>query len=1580
MAELNCVSEVPESRWRVADYYDPNPTAPDKSYSKYGGFIPDIEFDPMEFGLPPNFLEVTDVSQLLGLIVARDALADAGITEKNNELLDRTGVVLGMVGMSSKVIQPLLNRLQYPLWEKVLKTSSVPDAEIPEIIEKMKSAYISWNENAFPGAIGNVVAGRIANRLDLGGTNCVVDAACGSSLAAVNLAVSELALGHADMMITGGVDTDNSILTFMCFSKTPAFSKGDHLRAFSADSDGMLSGEGIGMLVLKRLADAERDNDRIYAVVRGIGTSSDGNFKSIYAPRPSGQAKALKRAYERAGYEAGTVGLVEAHGTGTIAGDPAEFEGMRDIFTNGNPEKQNIALGSVKSQIGHTKAAAGAASMIKATLALYHKVLPATINVSKPHPAMEIENTPFYLNTETRPWFSRTDGAPRRAGVSSFGFGGTNFHIAVEEYRGEGRAFTRLQAAPFSVLLSAATPQELAQVCQGTLSRLQGADGANVLNQLDRDSYSKPVPSAHARLGFLAENAQDAGALLSEALNLLEKNQGQASWSHPKGIYYRAAGMDVKGKTAALFPGQGSQYVNMGRDLAISFPPFRESFEQADAQAVKDGRTALTQTVYPIPVFSEEERKAQQETLTATENAQPAIGTFSMAVYRMLRAAGFEADYFAGHSFGELSALWAGGVLDDEAFLRLAAARGQAMGLPAESGKDSGTMAAVKGDVETVRKLLKDNPDVQIANYNSPEQVVLAGSTQGIQNVKAVLEGTGLTVYPLKVSMAFHTAFVEHAKAPFAQAIQKETFKKASGKVYSNASAQPYLAEAQEMAQTLSEHMLNSVRFQEEIENMYKDGARVFVECGPKNVLSNLVKDILKDQPHEVVTLNPNPKGSSDAQFRQAVLQLRVLGFELGNIDPYRAYAEQKEKKASKVAVQLNGGLYTTAATRAKFEEALKQDRHGQAPAPAVAAAAPATQPAQAAQPKAAAATAAPMAGNAQIENLITRLQDHQNEILKAHQQYLQNDNASRGALQEITNTEISLLSSSNGNADPGKLGLIEKQADFIASQHSATSSAHQEYIQSQTAFTQQYAAMVQALMGSAPVISAPASVPAAPAVTAPVIREAEAVPEAPAVEAAPATTAAPEAKPAATGPAADELQAAFLAIVSEKTGYPVEMLELGMDMEADLGIDSIKRVEILGAVQEQYPELPSVGADDMVELRTLEQIIGAFKVNAPAAAAAAQPANSAPAVAAKPKPSSGAALSSAPASAEIQSAFLAIVSEKTGYPVDMLELGMDMEADLGIDSIKRVEILGAMQEQYPELPSISADELVELRTLEQIVGAFKTDGTQSQPEPQAAQNPGSAPSEEPKKSGIATYPVAIQALPKPDQVAFEYPQGSSIVLTDDGTQRTQALTKALQAKGLEVSLIHIDKNGKTAGADISAETSADVKEYRLSAVSDEAVQTLMEQVISENDKLVGFVHLEHGHNGNGKKAIDISDKNAEALKAVFLMARHLKAPLAQAAGQARPAFLTVTQMDGQFGLNGNKSTDPYPGGFAGLTKTLRLEWPTVYCRALDIHPDVDAQAAAQVILNEIHDADLRLTEVGYTPAGRFTVALENEG
>ncbi|PJF21665.1 MAG: polyketide synthase, partial [Phototrophicales bacterium] len=237
--KVNCIEDVPPSRWNIEDYYDPDPTVPDKTYSKRGGFIPEIDFDPMEFGLPPNILEVTDVSQMLGLVVARDAMIDAGYLDAPAEVRDRTGVILG-VGGGQKLITPLTSRLQYPVWRRALESSGITGEDADRIIEKMKAAYIKWEENSFPGMLGNVIAGRIANRLDLGGTNCVVDAACASSMAAMKLAISDLIEGRADMMITGGVDTDNSPFMYMCFSKTPAFTPGDVPRPFDEQSDGML--------------------------------------------------------------------------------------------------------------------------------------------------------------------------------------------------------------------------------------------------------------------------------------------------------------------------------------------------------------------------------------------------------------------------------------------------------------------------------------------------------------------------------------------------------------------------------------------------------------------------------------------------------------------------------------------------------------------------------------------------------------------------------------------------------------------------------------------------------------------------------------------------------------------------------------------------------------------------------------------------------------------------------------------------------------------------------------------------------------------------------------------------------------------------------------------------------------------------------------------------------------------------------------------------------------------------------------------------------------------------------------------
>ena len=1696
--EVNCIREVPLSRWNINEYFDSDPSTPDKSYSKYGGFIPDIEFDPIEFGLPPNLLEVTDVSQLLSLVVARDALTDAGYMNANESLLDRTGVILGMVGMSSNVIQPLLSRLQYPVWEKVLQSSGINEDDIQKIIEKMKLAYISWNENAFPGAIGNVIAGRIANRFNLGGTNCVIDAACASSLSAVKMAVSELIEGHADMMITGGVDTDNSILTYMCFSKTPAFSKGDRLRAFDGRSDGMLAGEGIGMLVLKRLGDAEADHDRIYAVIKGIGSSSDGRFKSIYAPSSGGQAKALRRAYERANISPSSIGLIEAHGTGTIAGDSAEFEGLHEVFGEESFIKQHIALGSIKSQIGHTKATAGAAGLIKTSLALYYKILPATINVSDPNPDFDIKNSPFYINAETRPWFINKKTPTRRAGVSSFGFGGTNFHIVLEEYAQDQDTSSRLQSTPFTILLSAQTNEQLINDCQDSLGKLEDVGGNVYLNQLDQEADNSNIPDNIPRIGFVAETVADACEKMRTCVKLITDNNEQDSWSHPQGIFYRRAGVDPKGKTVALFPGQGAQYINMGKDLVLNFPLIRQTFEKADEIISSDERMPLTDFVYPIPVFSDEERNDQKELLTKTENAQPAIGTLSVGLYKLLANAGFKADFFAGHSFGELTALWASGVFNEDTLIRLAKARGEAMALPVASDKDAGTMIAVKGDVELILDLLKGKSDITIANFNSPSQVVLAGSTQNVQSIKPELEKLGLTVFPLQVSAAFHTSFVEHAQTPFKLAIDKETFQEPTDIVYSNSTAHEYAKDSHKIAQMLTDHILNPVLFKEEIENIYGQGGSIFIEIGPKNILTNLVKDILKDKPHETITLNANAKGNSDFQYRQAVLQMRVLGFKLGGSDIYKNHQLPTLAILSKVSVKLNGGLYTTEKTRSLFEEALKEKPFVTSNAISVQRNNELTttkitsnfdQPSQATSIdlSANAGSVSSLAsehlnmGNHHLQNLVEQHQDHQSDFLKAHQQFLQNDNASKHILGEITQTEISILSGiNNGQLQQDEeqvLSILEKRAEFINTQHSGTANAHLEYIKSQTAFSQQYTALISELINSKQTgtyrslgqandqednhrVEASVAAVKEPMETFSFSQEKHVSPQIN--------------LPAAPSFDVEQLTQSFLQIVSDKTGYPTDMLELEMDMEADLGIDSIKRVEILGAIQEQYPQLPTIAAEDLAVLRTLDQIIGVFNA---APSRKEQPVTLAP-ISAHPDESETASY----IETDIQSAFLQIVSEKTGYPTDMLEMSMDMEADLGIDSIKRVEILGAIQEQYPHLPAIAAEDLAVLRTLEQIIGVFNsTPKNTNQHEPEQKESDptpvssnvnkehaksyltsdiqsafieivsektgypsdmlemgmdmeadlgidsikcveilgtmqerfptlsiieaedlailrtldqiiekfaseevetavvkpvtpinkvkGSTPLDQPV---IERFPVEVKQLAQPDYLEFDLPKDNLILITDDGADRSRLLAKSFSRQGHKVGLVHIGMGD----SDESDNSENGVLHFHFNKLNEEMIQSKMEEIIGNHNKISAFIHMHPSVEEDQQDLLQVSKKQAAVLKTVFLMARHLKKPMIAASLDSRSAFLTITQVDGQFGLNGNASHNPLPGGFSGLSKTLRLEWNTVFCRALDLHPDIDSESVVEIINNELHDPNLLLAEVGYTKNGRYTLSL----
>ncbi|MGF1816272.1 beta-ketoacyl synthase N-terminal-like domain-containing protein, partial [Vibrio splendidus] len=759
--KIDAITEVPDTHWRPEDYYDADRTTPDKSYCKRGGFIPEVDFNPMEFGLPPNILELTDTSQLLSLIVAKEVLEDAKLPEGYDR--DKIGITLG-VGGGQKIAQSLNARLQYPVLKKVFKSSGINDEDSEMLIKKFQDQYIHWEENSFPGSLGNVISGRIANRFDLGGINCVVDAACAGSLAAMRMALSELVEGRSEMMITGGVCTDNSPTMYMSFSKTPAFTTNETIQPFDIDSKGMMIGEGIGMVALKRLEDAERDGDRIYSVIKGVGSSSDGKFKSIYAPRPEGQAKALKRAYDDAGFAPHTLGLLEAHGTGTAAGDVAEFGGLNSVFSENNEEKQHIALGSVKSQIGHTKSTAGTAGLIKAALALHHKVLPPTINVSAPNPKLDIENSPFYLNTQTRPWMKRVDGTPRRAGISSFGFGGTNFHVVMEEYTPEharGDKYRQRQV-PQTLLFSAESRQALVSDLKQIST--QAADAAFKLEALAEQHGLREVNAEHARIGLVVTDQADLQTQLTQAVSMLE-SQTKAHWQMPNGTSYRESALIAEngaGKVAALFAGQGSQYLNMGRELACHYPEMRQQLAQADQVFGQHKKTALSQILFPIPTFTPEATKAQEAVLTNTANAQSAIGTVSMGQFDIMTQAGFKADMVAGHSFGELSALCASGVISQDDYYQLAFARGDAMAATPEQG-DSGTMFAVILDADklpAVESCINQFEGVSIANYNAPTQLVIAGPTATVQQAAQALTEQGFKAIALPVSGAFHTPLV----------------------------------------------------------------------------------------------------------------------------------------------------------------------------------------------------------------------------------------------------------------------------------------------------------------------------------------------------------------------------------------------------------------------------------------------------------------------------------------------------------------------------------------------------------------------------------------------------------------------------------------------------------------------------------------------------------------------------------------------------------------------------------------------------------------------------------------------------
>ncbi|NYE15780.1 type I polyketide synthase [Actinomadura citrea] len=832
---VDAVTEV--TRWDAEIHY--SPSGEGATPSKWGGFIPDVPFDALAHGIPPGALGGVDPVQLLSLEVASRALADAGYADRPFDR-SRTSVVFGAAGGGD-------------LGAAYAMRATLPSyyGEVPPGLDERLPRPAG---GSLPGVLTNVIAGRIADRLDLGGAHHTVDAAGASSLAALDAACKELAAGTSDMVLCGGADLRAGVQDHLLLASAGALSPSGRCAAFDSSADGVALGEGVGCVVLKRLADAERDGDRIYAVVKSVAGAGDGRTPDLASPRSEGQRRALERAYERAGVSPASVGLVEAHGAGAEADDRTELATLASVFAGAAPG--SVALGSVKSQIGHTRCAAGVAGLIKTAYALHTGVLPGTLHLARPN-AEWTPDGPFAFGGGARPWAA--EPGERYAGLSGFGVGGANFHAVLSGYDGAPEPVSGLDEWPAELFL------------------VRGADRSAARAGIDRLSALLP---GEPRLRDLARTAASFEgpvqvALVASDLDDLRGKLAQAAAFRPAPGVFPASG--EPGQVAFLFPGQGSQRPGMLADLFVAFPRLQRLLRHAG------GRYAGA--MFPPAAFTRSESRRHRAEIADTRAAQPALGIAGLAVHRLLTAVGVHPDLAAGHGCGELVALCAAGVFDDADMIGLSAARAEA--ILSAAGADPGAMAAVGATPDRVRAALAEIGDVTVTHHDAPRHVMIAGTSAGVDRALGVLAEAGLRAERIPAACAFHSPLVAAASAGLRAELLGRDLRSPAFPVWSNATAAPYDTDPSELAATLAGQLAAPVRFVEQIEAMYAAGARTFVEAGPGRVLAGHVAAILGDRPHTAVSCDA-PGGNALAGLLRALAELAAAGVP---VDPLPLFA-----------------------------------------------------------------------------------------------------------------------------------------------------------------------------------------------------------------------------------------------------------------------------------------------------------------------------------------------------------------------------------------------------------------------------------------------------------------------------------------------------------------------------------------------------------------------------------------------------------------------------------------------------------------------------------------------------------------
>ncbi|WP_433598100.1 SDR family NAD(P)-dependent oxidoreductase [Nocardia sp. CA-135953] len=758
---LDVMGGFPDDRgWDLEELYDPEPGVPGKSYVREGGFLHEAgRFDPGFFGITPREAVGMDPQQRQLLEVSWEALESAGIDPKSLRG-SATGVFAG-------VASPQGYRAK---------------------------GY------GIPAIAASVASGRVSYVLGLEGPAVTVDTACSSSLVALHQAGLSLRAGECELALVGGVTVMASPEVFVEFSLQGGLSADGRCKSFAKAADGTGWAEGVGVLVVERLSDAQRNGHEVLAVVRGSAVNQDGASNGLTAPNGPSQQRVIRTALANSGLNVGDVDAVEAHGTGTTLGDPIEAQAILATYGQRDRSGAPLWLGSIKSNMGHTQAAAGVAGVIKMVEAMRHGVLPKTLHVNEPSPHVDWTTGHVALLTEQQPW---PDDKPRRAGVSSFGISGTNAHVILEQAPAEAPKPTGAPLPVIPWVISARTPQALAEQA----ARLHEFVAAR--DELD----AVDVGMAAAGRTPFEHRAVVLGVDRAELLSRLAAVHTETPMRH-------------SGRTVFVFPGQGSQRLGMGRELYEAYPAFATAWDTV----TKHFDSSLREIVWG----------ADPDALEQTAHAQAALFTVEVALFRLLESWGAVPDLVIGHSVGEIAAAHVAGVLSLADATALVAARGRLMqALPV-----GGAMVAVQADEDTVRQLLVSGVD--LAAVNSPHSVVLSGAAEQVAGVVARLTEQGRRTKRLAVSHAFHSAAMEPMLAEFAAAIAGITPAVPTIPIATNSTGELAAADYGSSDYWVR-HVRQTVRFADGIATLREQGVVRFVEIGPESGLSAAITECVDD-------------------------------------------------------------------------------------------------------------------------------------------------------------------------------------------------------------------------------------------------------------------------------------------------------------------------------------------------------------------------------------------------------------------------------------------------------------------------------------------------------------------------------------------------------------------------------------------------------------------------------------------------------------------------------------------------------------------------------------------------------------